>query len=177
MFHPPFPSNRRDWGCYLIAPQSLGGVRRLMLARTPERLDTGHVTNLPHSQLRKLSRKVNHPSSGRLGSAPVNACRVLPTTSRPHTAVAAPLAVLLLAQPRFAVVPFGAASRAARVAGAPSHAGASSRTGASGEATPSPLSERGALNLLGRGAPSWFGRCPVEVTKGRSVRFRSLERS
>jgi hypothetical protein len=77
--HPPFPSNRTGWGCYVIAPQSLGGVRRLIVALITERLDTGHVTNMPRSG--------NHPSSGRMGLAHLNECNVI--VSPPQRSVGA----------------------------------------------------------------------------------------
>ena len=36
--YPPFPSNRSPWGSNGVAPQSLGGVRRLIVGPNPERL-------------------------------------------------------------------------------------------------------------------------------------------
>jgi hypothetical protein len=74
VIHPHFPSNRTGWGCYVIAPQSLGGVRRLIVALIAERLDTGHVTNMPRSG--------SHPSSGRMGLAHVNECHVIVSLPR-----------------------------------------------------------------------------------------------
>jgi hypothetical protein len=74
VIHPHFPSNRTGWGCIVIAPQSLGGVRRLIVALLAERLVTGQVTNMP--------RSVNHPSSSPMGLAHVNECHVIVSPPR-----------------------------------------------------------------------------------------------